>query len=212
MSQTKEAHRQYMRNRLSTKEGKLKRQLAGKRRRLEWLKFKSNFSCSICGETNKYCISFHHKDPNTRENTISYFAKSHRLKVLEEMKKCIPICENCHRKIHRLQFASTKNSSRKRKREIRELLHKIKSDIGCKNCGEKDPICLDFHHTGESKKFRISQASAKSMSNEKIKSEIEKCIILCANCHLKEHNLIEDETMIPDNYMGVKRKNFWKNY
>jgi hypothetical protein len=57
--------------------------------------------CSRCGY-NKFigALEFHHKDPSTKEMTLS----SHRLhsfkKCEEELKKCILLCANCHREIH----------------------------------------------------------------------------------------------------------------
>ena len=57
---------------------------------------------------------------------------------------------------------------------------------GCIKCGEKDPACLDFHHRdpttkeghiGEFRKFGMKRLLA----------EIEKCDVLCANCHRKFH-------------------------
>lgn len=52
----------------------------------------------------------------------------------------------------------------------------------CINCGESDPIVLEFDHLdGADKKFNISEAHERSLDS--IKNEISKCRILCANCH-----------------------------
>ena len=49
-----------------------------------------------------------------------------------------------------------------------------------------DPAVYDFHHLDPKQKdFSIGQ-QAKSF--DKIKSELDKCIMLCANCHRKMHN------------------------
>ena len=56
--------------------------------------------CIICGESEKACIDFHHVDPSTKSFSISgngYVAKQ---AVLEELKKCVCLCANCHRKVH----------------------------------------------------------------------------------------------------------------
>jgi hypothetical protein len=56
----------------------------------------------------------------------------------------------------------------------------------CSVCGFSDPECLDFHHKNPSTKdYCITQIL--SFSIERINREMEKCIILCANCHRKEH-------------------------
>lgn len=53
----------------------------------------------------------------------------------------------------------------------------------CKLCGYKRCIAsLDFHHRDPStKKFGISQSKGRSW--DKIKEELDKCDLLCANCH-----------------------------
>lgn len=58
----------------------------------------------------------------------------------------------------------------------------------CQHCGIKEPLCIfDFHHLSPNDKdFTINQG--KSLSFEKIKPELDKCILLCANCHRIEHS------------------------
>lgn len=58
---------------------------------------------------------------------------------------------------------------------------------GCINCPEKDPACLDFHHRDpQHKKANLSEAIAQ-WSIERLQNEVNKCDILCANCHRKLH-------------------------
>lgn len=57
---------------------------------------------------------------------------------------------------------------------------------GCETCGCKDPRVLEFDHLDPSKKrcsiaTMISQGY--SWANEKLRREIRKCRVLCANCH-----------------------------
>lgn len=52
-------------------------------------------------------------------------------------------------------------------------------------CGEKDVACLDFHHLRD-KEFNIAN-EIKNLSIDNLKKEIDKCIVLCANCHRKLH-------------------------
>lgn len=58
----------------------------------------------------------------------------------------------------------------------------------CSVCGYDKCIgALEFHHTNpEEKDFGISK-SAKGLCNEKIKKELDKCLLLCANCHREIH-------------------------
>lgn len=62
---------------------------------------KSNYSCSKCGESHPSCIQFHHLDPENKEMEVSKAAKTgSKERVLREIEKCIPICANCHFKLH----------------------------------------------------------------------------------------------------------------
>lgn len=57
----------------------------------------------------------------------------------------------------------------------------------CVVCGyNKCNEALDFHHIDEStKEFAISGSHARSW--EKIRAELDKCALLCANCHREVH-------------------------
>lgn len=68
----------------------------------------------------------------------------------------------------------------------RRVLNELKESIGCR-CGERDGICLDFHHRDpEQKSFGIAQ-SINRRTLEELLAEAGKCAVLCANCHRKEH-------------------------
>lgn len=57
--------------------------------------------------------------------------------------------------------------------------------VSCSICGETDPICLDFHHLDPAQKtIEISLAIAR-WSIKRIREEMDKCIVVCANCHRK---------------------------
>ncbi len=53
-------------------------------------------------------------------------------------------------------------------------------------CGESDPVALEFDHVRGKKKASVSFLVTHSATWETIKEEIEKCNILCANCHRKK--------------------------
>ena len=57
----------------------------------------------------------------------------------------------------------------------------------CEKCGyDKYDGALEFHHLDPSKKdFAISKKKAKSI--DKLKPELDKCILLCSNCHRELH-------------------------
>lgn len=64
----------------------------------------------------------------------------------------------------------------------------MKHSLSCSWCSEKNPATIHFHHLDpETKTLNVSQIVAQQMSADLLASEIEKCIPLCSNCHLKEH-------------------------
>lgn len=73
------------------------------------------------------------------------------------------------------------------KSKNREWVWNYKVSIGCQMCNETDPCCLDFHHINGDKDKNISDLVTHRWSLKKIKEEIKKCQVLCANCHRKAH-------------------------
>jgi hypothetical protein len=67
----------------------------------------------------------------------------------------------------------------------RALITMLKVERGCYECGERDPAVLDFHHRDHSTKlFSIGDSSKTSSTGiERIMAEVEKCNVVCANCH-----------------------------
>lgn len=67
-----------------------------------------------------------------------------------------------------------------------DFIAKYKEGKSCKYCGEGTACCLDFHHNGD-KSFDISAARKDGMSVKALQKEIEKCELVCSNCHRKIH-------------------------
>jgi len=56
----------------------------------------------------------------------------------------------------------------------------------CVDCGEDDPIVLDFDHV-KGKKFKnVGRLCINGFSTDSIKKEIDKCDVRCANCHRRK--------------------------
>jgi hypothetical protein len=55
----------------------------------------------------------------------------------------------------------------------------------CVDCGEADPVILEFDHVRD-KDFNISDATRLGYGMPKLKAEIAKCEVRCANCHRKK--------------------------
>lgn len=82
-----------------------------------------------------------------------------------------------------------KNQRRNIKRkEISNKVQEYKADKGCKLCQEKHPACLTFHHVDPTIKTNtVSNFIRNRRTEEAIFEEIEKCEVMCLNCHAKLH-------------------------
>ena len=70
----------------------------------------------------------------------------------------------------------------------------------CAKCGETREYVLDFHHKDPSQKdFTIGKISIKD--SNLIQKEIEKCVLLCANCHREFHYLEKKHNLSLDEYL-----------
>jgi hypothetical protein len=69
--------------------------------------YKEGLSCTDCGLTfvgRPWVCDFHHLDPTTKKEGVSILVRGWSWdRVLEEIKKCTPLCSNCHRTRHHLQ-------------------------------------------------------------------------------------------------------------
>ena len=84
-------------------------------------------------------------------------------------------CRTCQAKLNE------QNRVQRRKEGIAYLGGK------CSHCGyDKYHGALDFHHTDPSQKDPKGLDPARS--KKKFFEELDKCILLCSNCHREEHN------------------------
>jgi len=69
----------------------------------------------------------------------------------------------------------------------KDIILNIKKKLSCEKCGESKFYMLDFHHKDPRKKdFGIS-AKGNCHSWKRIKEELDKCILVCKNCHQEIH-------------------------
>ena len=79
------------------------------------------------------------------------------------------------------------NHQRERSKKLKQWWLDFKSKLSCTECGENHPSCLDFHHKNkDDKKYSIGRMVSR-YSKISMMEEIEKCKILCSNCHRKLH-------------------------
>jgi len=75
------------------------------------------------------------------------------------------------------------------------LMQRIKAERGCLYCGTCHPLVLDFHHRNPAdKSFTISQIPTTNIP--KLLAEVEKCDVVCRNCHMLVHAGIDPSSWI----------------
>ena len=68
----------------------------------QYKNWKNTLACVMCPESEPCCIELHHLDPLTKEGDPSaLFRKVGADRYREELLKCVVVCSNCHKKIHR---------------------------------------------------------------------------------------------------------------
>lgn len=96
-------------------------------------------------------------------------------------------CKSCIKEWDKNYWASgkkveTSRQARRRRREENEdYLWEVFNLNSCLDCGNSNPLVLTFDHLTD-KKCNIS-SMIRDYSLDKIKQEIDKCEIVCHNCH-----------------------------
>lgn len=99
----------------------------------------------------------------------------------------------------------------RRREELKQWLYEYKRDeCICERCGEGFPGALDFHHPG-TKEADISVLTNHGYSQERIITEIDRCDVLCANCHQKEHFALTSEELATFSSEIDIREGPWKH-
>ncbi len=105
-------------------------------------------------------------DTQQKINLTKYSAN-----LFEKMKNYYP-----NKQIYKDKSSVWRNSER-------DKFNDYLNTLSCIDCGESDPIVLEFDHQVD-KKFNISRGAG-TMSFDKLMNEISKCEVVCANCHRK---------------------------
>ena len=130
----------------------------------------SNKKCPKCKETKD--ISLYSKNKNTKD----------RLQR---------ICKSCTAKQSKKSYLKSpekyKNRVNKQIKKCSDYVDSYKQLHSCKKCGEDRWWVLDFHHAeSNTKDWNIGELKHTGKFTQ-IKKEIEKCVLLCKNCHYDFH-------------------------
>lgn len=84
-------------------------------------------------------------------------------------------------------FAKAKAHDALQRIKLKEIIQKHLLDHPCVDCGESDPVVLEFDHVDPvEKKDNISTMVVKRVSVAKLVNEISKCEVRCCNCHRRK--------------------------
>ena len=175
-----------------------------------------NQSCIDCGEKNWKLLENDHisndKSKDSNGNSIRTISNNSTVSdVINEIKKCEPVCIWCHRKRTHAKFSLEPKRSYsnlsvdKYKQQRRGVSNQKKLEVGsCVSCNIKvnvgEEYLFDWDHIDpETKQDCVSNLIKDLKPNTEIIEEIKKCQLLCCKCHrLKnrvDNNWIDIETV-----------------
>jgi len=71
--------------------------------------------------------------------------------------------------------------------ENRSYIRDYLSNHPCVDCGESDPVVLEFDHIAGIKRGNVATMGNQGFCIKSLEKEIEKCEVRCANCHRRRH-------------------------
>lgn len=100
-------------------------------------------------------------------------------------------CMECGRKNNKKYYLKNKEKYKarssywRRQRKVKRLEFVLSylKERGCIDCGEKNPVVLEFDHVRGKKYRTICKMLSRSEPMDRLKKEIKKCDVRCANCH-----------------------------
>lgn len=99
-------------------------------------------------------------------------------------------CKDCNREGRRAAYRArpqvARDYAKARRIELKSRLLEFLKEKECKDCGESDPVVLDFDHVSGEKRWEVTNMVNSGLSWKTILEEIGKCEIRCANCHRRK--------------------------
>jgi len=105
-------------------------------------------------------------------------------KLHKQCKNCKHAAIKAHYEKNKPDYiARAKKKNRERKKTYSEYVNKLKS-VPCTDCKIcYPPYVMDFDHVKGEKLFNIGDARSRLFSFQGLVEEIEKCEVVCSNCH-----------------------------
>ena len=101
-------------------------------------------------------------------------------------RECKKIQQRAYYQRNRESYIATSNKAKRARMEkYARRLAAILHESGCVDCGEQDHRCLQFDHIQGEKIKPVSMLLHDGVSWERLKAEVAKCEVRCANCHFK---------------------------
>jgi len=176
--------------------------------------------CIRCEESDPVCLDFHHPDPENKVKAVNEMVLFNYSKeaIRAEIEKCEPLCANCHAREHTSipdpldstemqgsligpadgswsagELLTPGYAGLTKAERLRTWTHLYKAERGCRRCSTTDPLCLQFHHHADDKQDGVGAMIGRSAPTTDVLAEVDKCMVLCANCHRREHGNVRLE-------------------
>jgi hypothetical protein len=101
---------------------------------------------------------------------------------------CTP-CNTAYARDRYIASPDERNRKKKNQKSVveksRKFIYEYLQNHPCIVCGESDPIVLEFDHREPSKK-ESNVSELLKFSVNKVRQEVAKCDVMCANCHRRK--------------------------
>lgn len=101
-------------------------------------------------------------------------------------------CMACYRSLDGDQKEHKRRSTKALRERNRKYVWDWYCTHPCVDCGEDDPIVLELDHVRGEKREQVSKMVNNSNSIETIQAEIDKCDVVCVNCHRRRTARTQD--------------------
>lgn len=168
-----------------------KRRRAAARQFIRELRARS--ACADCALAIPECLEFDHIDEKRADisRLIGNGVPLERLQT--EIASCEIVCVCCHRRRTDRRYRNgTKRDVAARDLDTgrtrnRGFARSWASLLGCADCGERDPVVLDYDHV-DGKREHVSTLAQHGVGLARLFEEMLACEVRCANCHRRRHH------------------------